>query len=939
MAASAADEPRRSGRATKGQHKNLDGEETPKPGKKAATPAASASKKSAKKSAEPEPEPEPEAEAEEEGEDEEEDDDDDDEEEERVRCVCGDTSEKGPPDYVQCDACQVWQHNICLNLPLDADLLPDNYLCEQCSPDDHKDLLAAMARGEKPWEDRLRAWRNAKKKGKGRRKTGDRQSTASELKSDAAAHAVSSSPAPASTAASQPPAAATPTPAPSTTPAAASKGKESGTKRKFEEDEVKEEDAPPAAAKSEERATHESSAPAPTPTPAAAAAAAAASTTTTTTATETTASTRRASSSETKRAEKRRKSSAPAVDGPKKPDPETALVEIDQLPLERKKAAEALSKVITDDINSRVKAASYRIPDGHTATSLGRHHASRIEYALYMNHGPKLTESYSTQFRALLPNLKRNNMLIERLLKSDLTADELAVMKPEDMASEEEQKKRAALKEEVEKQSVMVQEDEKPRMRRTHKGDEYVDDESTNQTAEQSVFASRPVRHRESDAEAPKSGSPTAAQNASAASASDAMDVDKPEGGHSRRTSSQQFDIGGIWAKTQHTADGEQGPDARPTQQPSRRRSSIQRQAQQEKGEKVDADVDRLLADDDNDDEEYNPAELGLSDGAVWRGELVQPGVTQLTTTGRFVAGNDFGRYMPWTQFLPRALEIEGRLEARRADDYLCGLQWSRKSDVAVLALSPYNNRPAFDQIFDYFASRSRYAVIRKGHGMSEIVKDVYISPVEKGGPLPPHIGLLEHSSLDASIPDRILLVTFVVNKPAHWDNPSTAPIPLDAQVAQNGNGIPPHLRNGPVASPINSQPPAPAFSPAPPQTANGATGFPYSTPNSNAIPPNPYGALTQNTPALVPQYPGTPLAAYTAAAPPHPNPLVARILGPLANAPTVQHILQSAGGGEIAENILQGMKTILTTDPSAAEDLGRFSAHLGLTPSGASGN
>ena len=562
-----------------------------------------------------------------------------------------------------------------------------------------------------------------------------------------------------------------------------------------------------------------------------------------------------------------------------------------------------------------------------------------------MHHGPfksnKLSEAYGNQFRAIIANLKRNTMLIDRLLNSDLTADELAVMSTEDMASEEEQKKRAAMKEELAKQSVMVQEDDRPRVRRTHRGDEYVDDESSQQ--EHSVSASRPVRHREPEAENTTAGSPAATDELPAMPASaDRMDIDGPSDTPTdRRASAQQFDITNVWAKTHHSPDAEQRQQqqqqARPLQQPPRRRSSIQKQVQQE-GEKNDADVDRLLADDDDNDDEYNPADLALSDGTVWRGELIQPGVTQLTTNGRFVAGNDFGRYVSWESFLPKVLEIEGRLESKRADDYLCGLQWSKKSDVAVLALSPYNNRQAFDHIFEYFASRSRYAVIRKGHGMSDIVKDVYITPVAPGTSLPPHLELLEHSTLENPLTDRILLVTFVVNKPAHWDNPATAPIPFAAQAGQNnGNGIPPHLQTAPAASPIGTAPPAPAFSPrpeqgfTPAQSQNG--GYPYGA-AANTLPPNPYSAPAPTAGMTPSQYPGVtqqhPLAYPT---PPHLNPLVARILGPLANAPTVQHILQSAGS-DIHENILQGMKTILDTDPSAAEDLSRFTAHLGLSSS-----
>ena len=36
------------------------------------------------------------------------------------------------------------------------DELPEKYYCEQCRPKDHKELLAQIARGEKPWEERQR---------------------------------------------------------------------------------------------------------------------------------------------------------------------------------------------------------------------------------------------------------------------------------------------------------------------------------------------------------------------------------------------------------------------------------------------------------------------------------------------------------------------------------------------------------------------------------------------------------------------------------------------------------------------------------------------------------------------------------------------------------------------------------------------------------------
>jgi hypothetical protein len=119
----ATDETRRSGRATKGQHtKDRD---IPEPPKKKGTAKKTNKAKQAK-------------EEEEEG--------------EIIRCVCGEYEEETeiPRAMVCCDNCDAWQHNDCMGLP--EDYSGDSYFCEQCKPANHKKLLNAMKKGEKPWE-------------------------------------------------------------------------------------------------------------------------------------------------------------------------------------------------------------------------------------------------------------------------------------------------------------------------------------------------------------------------------------------------------------------------------------------------------------------------------------------------------------------------------------------------------------------------------------------------------------------------------------------------------------------------------------------------------------------------------------------------------------------------------------------------------------------
>lgn len=59
------------------------------------------------------------------------------------------------------------------------DEIPENYWCEQCRPEDHKELLEAVERGEKPWEARRKAYEEKKKKG-GRKGKGKRNSDGKE---------------------------------------------------------------------------------------------------------------------------------------------------------------------------------------------------------------------------------------------------------------------------------------------------------------------------------------------------------------------------------------------------------------------------------------------------------------------------------------------------------------------------------------------------------------------------------------------------------------------------------------------------------------------------------------------------------------------------------------------------------------------------------------
>ncbi|PHH49066.1 PHD finger protein 3 [Ceratocystis fimbriata CBS 114723] len=120
-------EPRRSVRATKGQHKALDQlDQTPEPKKRQA-------KRNSKKKESEEPE-------------------------EVIRCVCGATEQSTDESepWIACDKCGVWQHNVCMGMSVFTEDLPKNYYCEQCEPQDHAELIKGMEAGDIPWETRRR---------------------------------------------------------------------------------------------------------------------------------------------------------------------------------------------------------------------------------------------------------------------------------------------------------------------------------------------------------------------------------------------------------------------------------------------------------------------------------------------------------------------------------------------------------------------------------------------------------------------------------------------------------------------------------------------------------------------------------------------------------------------------------------------------------------
>lgn len=940
---------RRSGRATKGQHpKNHEVSDTPvlKPRGK-----AKGSKAAKQVSATPPP----------------------DDTDAIIRCICGCVEEDEDDERVMiiCDKCDAWQHNECMEVSENTEELPDQYFCELCKPEDHRQLLAKVARGEKPWEERARQREIEEAERKARRRKGGKKGKkgrASEVKADDSK--TNGTPAttpikkpvatPVKKPVATPPAAPAATPihtphvppipkekglqpesvtqpvaVPVATPSATKEDQperrvENGQKRKLP-DEITTEPKGADEQVSQQQKSFSSlpliifqgplskvrkiSSPIDTKPPAS--------------------------------PTQRRKSSVLA--GASKRDAkemmlQTELVEniSDLQSDQRRRAAEALVKLFVDQTQQAQKQGAFKLPQGQNPDAFGLRLGLAVEYAVYLNFWGQSgipSSVYGDKFRMILHNVKANTALRDRLLSGSLSPDEFSKMSSFDMASKELQEKTAEMKKESEKQHMLIQE-EGPRIRRTHKGEELVGDESTTTAADQ-VFSQPIPRRREPefDPGAPKQASPEASTPHSPAAVELPENIVYPVSAGSPTTaqplvvdtkapprpltasdkqSSTPFNIQNVWSSVS-------GPDSdnqRPHQAPNRVEAGTV-PPQRPPGPSVEADpeIDQLLKDEEPDDEEpYSPTDFAADPGSVvWRGKMSMASVAEFTGVAKHVAGANLNATFPWSQLIPSNLNIEGRIDIERASEYLCGLRWSHTNDVCVVSVTPIDDPDAhaqFEKLFKYFTERKRYGVIGKSPILA--VKDIYLVPLEAGiSKKPEFVELLEYCTIEDPSPERTLLLTFVIksnNSPSaqatprqHLDASSIAS-PINA----GGNGQTPASFQSAGQSGSHGSPP-PSY---PGQSASSFAGTPPLPQQHAFVPP-----LQSSYPAQ----PTQPQFQQQQQQQNHPNGSIGmeaarKTLGDLANSPAVGQLLSEAPNMGVPE--FEVIKDFLERVPAARNDL-----------------
>ncbi|KAI5807439.1 transcription factor S-II, central domain-containing protein [Peziza echinospora] len=418
--------------------------------------------------------------------------------------------------------------------------------------------------------------------------------------------------------------------------------------------------------------------------------------------------------------------------------------------------------------------------------------ALEIEHHLYLelwNQHSQPTSQYKLKARGIGLNLPKNPLLQSRLLKGEVTPERLVQMKPEEMASKEFQLLAEQVRRESELQNTIVAEETGPRIRRTHKGEEIVGDDidHSNGSDEPVYSASRGttdhVMEDPPSAQRSRAGTPSIEDShMSPPQTAQAYNEDASHSGSAPQTprtpvsaktpinSGRQFSMENVWSNI-NTPENDhiQRPASRP---PPPQLLSIRQQPKLA----IDADIDKLLAEEDHDMENetppYSPSELTFSDTVVpvWRGRFSMVLVANFSARANYLGGPQNAHHtLPLNDLLASIVQVDGRIAIDRATEYLCGQKFSSTNEIVVLSIEPEDNLEStalgeFNKLFNYFQRKERYGVI--GKPPHKAVKDCYVVPIDTRDDMPDFFETLPNHLLEQSPrKKRVFAVVFVLSK------------------------------------------------------------------------------------------------------------------------------------------------------------------------------
>lgn len=414
---------------------------------------------------------------------------------------------------------------------------------------------------------------------------------------------------------------------------------------------------------------------------------------------------------------------------------------------------------------------------------------------------------YRSKFRSLAATLKddANPLLHKKFVTGELTPTEFVKLSPEELMNPALREMAEAVRAESIRSSILKVE-EGPRIRRTHKGDVYIDDEvnggagmNSNNTSEMET-AWVPIGNSKPTDSKPENES---GRNTSSSSANDdasSSSNNNKDNSPLARASSTESSVTPPPVPELHHNEINQHEDLYHNDD---NQSEHQANVTIDDDDDLDAIINNpttvsndpitsggasnsAVAPEEN--EFYVPT---TTEAIVFRGQVVMPTIAEFFGQAVHLSGphgfNPASMSSGWPALLPSTLTIEGRLDKAVAAKYLASVGQSK--DIVSFLLRPDRaGKPQFDKLYSYFRLKHKYGVISKKRASFSsssgrasppsglAIKDSYIVPLQKGDEIPEHLWLgstAAHVRLDAALAadSRVIVGVFVLtNRVANED-------------------------------------------------------------------------------------------------------------------------------------------------------------------------
>ncbi|KAJ9093645.1 Transcription factor bye1 [Naganishia cerealis] len=475
----------------------------------------------------------------------------------------------------------------------------------------------------------------------------------------------------------------------------------------------------------------------------------------------------------------------------------------------RDKTRISVAKAFFGVFHKNIPPAS--LPDGIDAVMMATKWAQELEAEVFKVF-PLKDKHYTDKSRGLMVLIKKENVM-RRISTGELSFYDLVNSSPEEI--DEDLKVYAEkVRQESIRRSVLTVDEGLQRIRRTHKGEEIVED-ANRQLEEADVnVVPRNIDHRRIKEDSPPREIITNSESQTYYHNEEDDDDDE-----------------------QAEADGEE---------------SNKDDVNEDSSDLDDDELDMILKDkkDENKEEvevRQQPAKpapvpakkplFEKESAEVWKGEIVFPdfasfsAVAELKSCTNYVEPSDSQTARNFSRFIKvgkellsrKKHEVEGRLDKNRADDYLNKVVSSR--DFYLIEIKPTANHPDYDKLYGYLLDREKVGVLS---GKPSFAKDSYLIALEKSRPLPPYLSTLKgFEQLTGLFALYVVRKGYVPAAPSILKNRSSYNVPAP---------IPPTNSNH-HSKPMLPQPPAMAAKPKTPlldsilSTLGGAQANPVPKP------------------------------------------------------------------------------------------------------------